>query len=182
MVRTNALSVLSHLILNDMIRVKGQIALLVLLLDDPSEHIQTLAKVFFTEWGKRGSATIYNIFPECVSSLLDMPNLEFGRFCSLTKYLLHFIDKVRFGRAFHPQDKQCDQLVEKLLQRFVLVTDPLKWRCLAFCLSCIPSTNQTVQKYLQCRNCLKDALRTKETNEIINQIIGKVGAVVEYKA
>ena len=147
--RTNALSVLSHLILNDMIRVKGQIALLVLLLDDPSEHIQTLAKVFFTEWGKRGSATI---------------------------------DKVRFGREFHPQDKQCDQLVEKLLQRFVLVTDPLKWRCLAFCLSCIPSTNQTVQKYLQCRNCLKDALRTKETNEIINQIIGKVGAVVKYKA
>ncbi len=180
--RTNALSVLSHLILNDMIRVKGQIALLVLLLDDPSEHIQTLAKVFFTEWGKRGSATIYNIFPECVSSLLDMPNLEFGRFCSLTKYLLHFIDKVRFGREFHPQDKQCDQLVEKLLQRFVLVTDPLKWRCLAFCLLCIPSTNQTVQKYLQCRNCLKDALRTKETNEIINQIIGKVGAVVKYKA
>ena len=165
---------LSHLILNDMIRVKGQIALLVLLLDDPSEHIRTLAKVFFTEWGKRGSSTIYNIFPECVSSLLDMPNLEFSRFCSLTKYLLHFIDKVRFGWEFHPQDKQCDQLVEKLIQRFVLVTDPLKWRCLAFCLSCIPPTNQTVQKYLQFRNCLKDALRTKETNDIINQIIGKV--------
>lgn len=101
LVRTNSLSVLSHLILNDMVRVKGKIALIVLLLDDPSEHVQTLAKVFFTEWGKRGSATIYNIFPECVSSLLDMPNLEYNRFCSLTKYLLHFIDKVCVEREFH---------------------------------------------------------------------------------
>ena len=33
--RTNALSVLSHLILNDMIRVKGQIAWIVVLLEDP---------------------------------------------------------------------------------------------------------------------------------------------------
>ena len=56
----------------------------------------------------------------------------------------------------------------------MLVTDPLKWRYLTFCLSCIPSTNQTVQKYLQCRNCLKDALRTKEINEMMNQIIAKV--------
>ena len=86
---------LSHLILNDMIRVKGQISLLVLLLEDPSEHIQTLAKVFFNEWGKRGNNPVYNVLPECISSLLEMPEMTYEKFGRLIKYLMHFVDKVR---------------------------------------------------------------------------------------
>lgn len=94
MVRTNALSVLSHLILNDMIRIKGQISLIVLLLEDPSEHIQTLAKVFFHEWGKRGNNPVYNVLPECISSLLEMPEMTYEKFGRLLKFLLHYVDKV----------------------------------------------------------------------------------------
>lgn len=77
-----------------MIRVKGQISYLVLLLEDPSEHIQTLAKVFFNEWGKRGNNPVYNVLPECISSLLEMPEMTYEKFSRLMKYLFHFIDKV----------------------------------------------------------------------------------------
>ena len=96
LVRTNALSVLSHLILNDMVRVKGQISRLVVRLEDPSERIRTLPKVFFTEWGKRGNNPIYNVLPECISSLLEMPEINYEQFQRLIRFLIHFVEKVSF--------------------------------------------------------------------------------------
>ena len=94
LVRTNAISVISHFILNDMIRVKGQISFLVGLMEDPSDHVQQLAKVFFTEWGKRGNNPIYNILPECISALMEMPEVNFDKFSRLIKVLIRFVDKV----------------------------------------------------------------------------------------
>lgn len=94
LVRTNALSVLSHLILNDQIRVKGQIALIVVLLEDPDEHIQTLARVFFAEWSKRGNNPVYNILPECISALLEMPSVSYEVYQKLIRFLMKFVEKV----------------------------------------------------------------------------------------
>ena len=85
---------ISHLILNDMIRVKGQISFLVVLMEDPSDHVQQLAKVFFTEWGKRGNNPIYNILPECISALMEMPEVNFDKFSRLIKFLIRFVEKV----------------------------------------------------------------------------------------
>lgn len=85
---------ISHLILNDMIRVKGQISYLVVLLEDPSKHIQGLARVFFMEWGKRGSNPVYNVLPECISSLLEMSEVDYEKFTRLIRFLLRFVDKV----------------------------------------------------------------------------------------
>ena len=86
---------ISHLILNDMIRVKGQISYLVVLLEDPSKHIQGLARVFFMEWGKRGSNPVYTVLPECISSLLEMSEVDYEKFTRLIKFLLRFVDKVK---------------------------------------------------------------------------------------
>ena len=86
---------ISHLILNDMIRVKGQISYLVVLLEDPSKHIQGLARVFFMEWGKRGSNPVYNVLPESNSSLLEMSEVDYEKFTRLIKFLLRFVDKVK---------------------------------------------------------------------------------------
>lgn len=46
-VRKNAVMVLTHLILNDMMKVKGHIARMVVLLQDPSPRINELAHLFF---------------------------------------------------------------------------------------------------------------------------------------
>lgn len=45
--------VLSHLILNDMMKVKGHIARLALCLQDPDARIAALAQLFFHELSQR---------------------------------------------------------------------------------------------------------------------------------
>ena len=54
-VRKNTLVVLTHLILNDMIKVKGQISAMALCLEDPEQKIADLAKLFFHELSKKVS-------------------------------------------------------------------------------------------------------------------------------
>ena len=53
LVRKNTLTVLSHLILNDMLKVKGQISLIAMCLEDSEPRIADLAKLFFHELAKK---------------------------------------------------------------------------------------------------------------------------------
>jgi len=48
-VRKNALMVLTHLILNDMMKVKGHIAKMAVCLQDGDARIRSLAHLFFEE-------------------------------------------------------------------------------------------------------------------------------------
>ena len=57
-VRKNTLLVLTHLILNDMIKVKGQISELATCVIDDDPQIAGLAKLFFHELAKRVSSGI----------------------------------------------------------------------------------------------------------------------------
>ncbi len=53
--RRNCLMVLSHLILNDMMKVKGHIARLALCLQDDDPRVAGLAQVFFHELSQKAS-------------------------------------------------------------------------------------------------------------------------------
>ncbi len=53
-VRKNTLMVLTHLILNDMVKVKGQIAEIAMCLEDEDSRIKDLTRMFFQELSKRG--------------------------------------------------------------------------------------------------------------------------------
>ena len=53
-VRKNAVLVLSHLILNDMMKVKGYIYEMAIRVEDEDERISSLAKLFFHELSKKG--------------------------------------------------------------------------------------------------------------------------------
>lgn len=55
-VRKNTLMVLTHLILNDMIRVKGQISEMAVCLEDKEQRIADLAKLFFHELSQKGNS------------------------------------------------------------------------------------------------------------------------------
>jgi condensin complex subunit 1 len=61
-VRKNTMMVLTHLILNDMIKVKGQISEMAICLEDKDKRISDLAHLFFHELANKGNA-IYNILP-----------------------------------------------------------------------------------------------------------------------
>ena len=52
-VRKNTLMVLTHLILNDMVKVKGQISEMATCLEDKDSRISDLAKLFFLELSKK---------------------------------------------------------------------------------------------------------------------------------
>ncbi|KAI9919024.1 hypothetical protein PsorP6_011551 [Peronosclerospora sorghi] len=68
-VRKNTIVVLSHLILNDMIKVKGQISEISISLVDEDEGIRNLARLFFFELSKKGNNPIYNMLPDAVGQL-----------------------------------------------------------------------------------------------------------------
>ena len=54
-VRKNTLQVLTHLILNDMVKVKGQISEMAVCIMDDDERIAALAKLFFHELSRKVS-------------------------------------------------------------------------------------------------------------------------------
>lgn len=62
-VKKNTLMVLTHLILNGMIKVKGQLGEMAKCLEDPEPRIQALAKLFFDELSTKENA-IYNNLPD----------------------------------------------------------------------------------------------------------------------
>ena len=62
-VKKNTLMVLTHLILNGMIKVKGQLGEMAKCLEDPDERIADLAKLFFSELSTKDNA-IYNNLPD----------------------------------------------------------------------------------------------------------------------
>ena len=69
-VRKNTLVVLTHLILNDMIKVKGQISAMALCLEDPEQKIADLAKLFFHELSKKVSMhTLGTVKPVHINAL-----------------------------------------------------------------------------------------------------------------
>ena len=62
-VKKNTLMVLTHLILNGMIKVKGQLGEMAKCLEDQEQRIADLAKLFFTELSTKENA-IYNNLPD----------------------------------------------------------------------------------------------------------------------
>lgn len=59
-VKKNTLMVLTHLILNGMIKVKGQLGEIAKCIDDPDKRISDLAQLFFDELSKKDHNAIYN--------------------------------------------------------------------------------------------------------------------------
>ena len=122
-VRKNVLMVLMHLILNDMVKVKGQVAELALCLLDGDERISALAKLFFTEFAKKGTSPVYNLLPDIVSSLSSALGLSSDGFREILEFLITFIQK----------DKQTESMVEKLCLRFDTSDKVQHHREISFC-------------------------------------------------
>lgn len=62
-VKKNTLMVLTHLILNGMVKVKGQLGEMAKCVEDEDERIADLAKLFFQELSTKDNA-IYNNLPD----------------------------------------------------------------------------------------------------------------------
>nr|ATG70746.1 binding [Hesperocyparis bakeri] len=134
-VRKNAVLVLSHLILNDMMKVKGYISEMALRLEDEDPRISNLVKLFFHELSKKGNNPIYNLLPDILSRI-SCQNISEETFCNIMQFLIDSIKK----------DKQMEGLIEKLCHRFSGITDKKHWVDIAYCLSQLTYTEKGFKK------------------------------------
>lgn len=173
-VRKTAGLVMTLLILKDMVKVKGQVSEMAVLLIDPAPHIAALAKNFFSELSHKGNA-IYNLLPDIISRLSDPAGgVEEEPFHTIMKQLLSYITK----------DKQTETLVEKLCQRFRTARTERQYRDLAYCVSQLPLTERGLRKMLDNFDCFGDKLSDESIFSAFLSVVSKLrrGAKPEGKA
>lgn len=164
-VKKNTLMVLTHLILNGMIKVKGQLGEMAKSLEDPDQRISDLAKLFFTELSTKDNA-LYNNLQDVIS------HLSFGT---------HAVDEEAFERTmrfiftFIEKEKQAEAIVEKLCQRFRLATEERQWRDISFCLSLLPfKSERSMKKLIEGLPFYQDKLHEETVFRRFSEILAKV--------
>ncbi|CAB4059470.1 YCS4 [Lepeophtheirus salmonis] len=161
LVRSNTLTVLTHLILNDMIKVKGQISDMALCIIDKVDRISSMAKLFFTELARKGNS-LYNVMPDIVSRLsspeVGVPEEEFRE---IMKFIICLIEK----------DKHLESLVEKMCHRFRVTKTDRQWRDLSYCLCSFSFNDKAVKKLSDNFNCYSDKLYIQDVYDSLTSIL-----------
>lgn len=159
--RLTAVKMLSHLILHEMIRVKGQISDLAMCLVDPVTEIRTMTEQFFKEISQK-SNILYNVLPDIISRLSDASSkVEEGKYQNIMKYIMALIHK----------DKQVESLVEKLCLRFKITNSERQWRDIGFCLSLLAYNEKTMKKLIDHVPNFKDKVQVQEVYDAFKLII-----------
>uniref|UniRef100_A0A182PMX8 Condensin complex subunit 1 n=1 Tax=Anopheles epiroticus TaxID=199890 RepID=A0A182PMX8_9DIPT len=167
--RMTAVKMLSHLILHEMIRVKGQISDLALCIVDPVKEIRTITEQFFKEIANK-SNILYNVLPDIISRLSDpMLQLEEEKYHIIMRYIISLINK----------DKQIESLVEKLCLRFRVTQEVRQWRDIAFCLSLLSYNEKTIKKLAENIGCFKDKVQHEEIYQAFRTIISNTSKLAK---
>jgi len=161
-VRRHTLMVLTHLILNDMVKVKGQVCEIALCLQDEEIRIRDMARLLFNELSKRSNNPIYNLLPDIVSRLSHMA-MEKDQFRAIMAFLLAFIKK----------DRQSELLVEKLCHRFPKCTSISQKADIAFCLAQIKVNEKCIKTLNDLLKFYKDALFDEDVLKNFLSIVTK---------
>lgn len=191
-VRYNALMVLTHMILNDMVKVKGQIVNVLVCLSDPDEKIRDLSKLFFLKLNERSTNPLHNLMGEVISTItMEMSDAERGlcststnstgtgsstasgsshnEVCSSRRVLTsaEYNLTIDFLLTFIKVIKQGDALLERLLPRLALSQTTVQKRALGLCISKLTVSPKGVKKIGEQLKQLKDALCDEEVYEYI---------------
>lgn len=150
-VRYNALLILTHLVLNDMIKVKNQVYQVALSLLDAAEPVRDLAKLFFLKLAERSHNPVYNLLTDIISRLSSSssPSEDMQE---VMRFLLSFVKK----------DRQADQLLERLLARLAAAEEVRSRRFLAFCISELSISDKGVRRLIEGVRGVRTALLDPE--------------------
>ncbi|XP_053963844.1 condensin complex subunit 1 [Anastrepha ludens] len=167
--RLTAVKMLSHLILHEMIRVKGQIADLAMCIVDPDAEIKNITQQFFKEIANK-SNILYNVLPDIISKLSDTNlNLEEEKYRIIMRYILGLIQK----------DRQVETLVEKLCLRFPVTREERQWRDIAYCLSLLSYNERTIKKLIDNIQHYKDKVQIDEVYQSFKLIISNTSKMAK---
>ncbi|XP_024861527.1 condensin complex subunit 1 isoform X2 [Kryptolebias marmoratus] len=173
-VRQTAVTVLTQLVLKDVLKVKGQVSEVAVLLIDPKPHISSLALNFFNELAAKDNA-IYNLLPDIISRLSDPERgMSSEDFNTIMKQLFSYITK----------ERQTESLVEKLCQRFRTAKTERQWCDLAMSLSLLSMCERGFKRLQECWECYSDKLTEPGVYQPLLSITAKLrrGAKLQFKA
>ncbi|KAM9352803.1 condensin complex subunit 1 [Symphorus nematophorus] len=173
-VRQTAVTVLTQLVLKDVLKVKGQVSEVAVLLIDPEPHITSLALNFFNELATKDNA-IYNLLPDIISRLSDPERgMTSEDFNTIMKQLFSYITK----------ERQTESLVEKLCQRFRTAKTERQWCDLAMSLSLLSMCERGFKRLQECWECYSDKLTEPGVYQPLLSITAKLrrGAKPQFKA
>ena len=191
-VRHNTLMVLTHLALNDMIKIKGQVSHIVCCLTDSNEAIRDLAALFFIKLSERSNNPVYNLLGDIIASLsrdresnieaeaninkdtVVVAALEDNITQTRTLTAAEFQTTMHFLLSFVKKDKQADGLLQRLLIRIGMAQSNCQRRYLAFCISELQITDKGVKSMIENIKHIKDALYDSEVFELFKLTIAKV--------
>uniref|UniRef100_A0A1A9WR38 Condensin complex subunit 1 n=1 Tax=Glossina brevipalpis TaxID=37001 RepID=A0A1A9WR38_9MUSC len=167
--RLTAVKMLSHLILHEMIRVKGQIADLAICIVDDNNEIKNITQQFFKEIANK-SNILYNVLPDIISKLSDSTsNLEEEKYRIIMRYILGLIHK----------DRQVETLVEKLCLRFPVTRNERQWRDIAYCLSLLSYNEKTIKKLIDNLQHFRDKVQIDEVYQSFKLIINNTSKLAK---
>lgn len=161
-VRRHTLMVLTHLILNDMVKVKGQVCEIALCLRDPDQRMRDTARLLFHELSKRSNNPVYNLLPDIISQLSQV-SLAKEDFRNIMSFLLGYIKK----------ERQNEMLVDKLCQRFPKCTNISQKADIAYCMTQLKVNEKSVKCLVDNFKLYKDALFDEEVRRHFSNIISK---------
>lgn len=173
-VRLTAITVLTQLVLKDVMKVKGQVSEVAVLLLDPEPHIASLALNFFNELASKDNA-IYNLLPDIISRLSDPERgMKEDDFNAIMKQLFSYITK----------ERQTESLVEKLCQRFRTAKTERQWADVAMSLSLLSMCERGFKRLQECWECYSDKLTEAGVYSPLLTITAKLrrGAKPQFKA
>ncbi len=118
-IRRTVVTVLSHLILNDYVKIKNEIVDFLYLVKDSENEIQVLVQIFFHQLNEKNKNAIQNVIPEAVtrlSSLDEEGGVSDIMFEELSRFLLGFIFK----------ETDSELLIDKFIKRLQTEECPVK--------------------------------------------------------
>ncbi|CBN77248.1 conserved unknown protein [Ectocarpus siliculosus] len=151
-VRANAIMVLTHLILNDMVKVKGQVSALAVCMVDEEPRIQDAAKVFFNKYSERGTNPVYNVLPDIVGRLSLDETLDPHEYQEIMDFLMQYVKK----------DKLTELLAEKLCARLAASETDRQARAVSYCLGQLKVTEKAVSRLAELVPTYKEKLQDDE--------------------
>jgi hypothetical protein len=148
--------VISHLALNEMIKLKGEIVDICLLLESEDTKLTDLVRLFLSELKQKGNNIVYNLIPKALAKFTtEFKNIEYEKFQKVIKELISKIDK----------DKEVEGLINKLINKLKDNNDVVEWRNLTFCLSQLNYSEKNVSRVLENYSNIKN----KVEDEIVNK-------------
>ncbi|EFA84988.1 condensin-2 complex subunit D3 [Heterostelium album PN500] len=163
-VRNTTVMVLTHLILNGMLKPKSHISEMAICIEDAEPMVQQNTKLFFTNLSQKGNE-LYNYLPEVISKLTTDTTILMSndKIREILKFMFSFITK----------DRQNESLIERIVQRFKTAQNITEAQNISYCLQILPFTENALKKLLENFKVYQDKLFDEEVNKNMCSIITK---------